>query len=46
MLDNQTLWDTAVECHAALAAAGVPHAIVGFRNATEGVPYKTRPAAL
>jgi hypothetical protein len=29
MLDNQTLWDTAVECHAALEAAGVPHAIVG-----------------
>jgi hypothetical protein len=29
MLENQTLWDAAVECHSALAAAGVPHAIVG-----------------
>src|SRR5207247_1992437 len=29
MLDNQTLWDTAAHCHAALHAAGIPHAIVG-----------------
>jgi hypothetical protein len=29
MLENQTLWDTAVECHAALHAAGIAHAIVG-----------------
>jgi hypothetical protein len=29
MLANQTLWDAAVECHAALGAAGIPHAIVG-----------------
>jgi hypothetical protein len=29
MLANQTLWDTAVDCHAALHAAGIPHAIVG-----------------
>ena len=29
MLDNQTLWTTAVDCHAALQAVGVPHAIVG-----------------
>jgi hypothetical protein len=29
MLENQTLWSTAVECHAALEAADLPHAIVG-----------------
>jgi hypothetical protein len=29
MLENQTLWDTAVECHSALREASVPHAIVG-----------------
>jgi hypothetical protein len=29
MLDNPTLWDTAAGCHAALAAAAIPHAIVG-----------------
>jgi hypothetical protein len=29
MLERQTLWDTAVECHSALTAAGVSHAIVG-----------------
>jgi hypothetical protein len=29
MLANQSLWDTAVECHALLDAAAIPHAIVG-----------------
>ncbi len=29
MLENQTLWSTAVECHAVLHAADIPHAIVG-----------------
>jgi hypothetical protein len=29
MLENQTLWTTAADCHAALHAAGIPHAIVG-----------------
>jgi hypothetical protein len=29
MLDNQTLWTTALESHAALSAADIPHAIVG-----------------
>lgn len=29
MLENQSLWNTALECHAALGAAGIPHAIVG-----------------
>lgn len=29
MLANQTLWDAAVQCDTALAAAGIPHAIVG-----------------
>lgn len=29
MLDNENLWDTAARCHAALAAADIPHAIVG-----------------
>jgi hypothetical protein len=29
MLGNQTLWDAAVQSHAALQAAGVAHAIVG-----------------
>jgi hypothetical protein len=29
MLENQTLWDTAAHCHAALHAEAIPHAIVG-----------------
>src|SRR5438874_8013935 len=29
MLENQTLWSTAVECHAVLHAADIPHAIAG-----------------
>jgi len=29
MLENQTLWDAAVECHRTLDAANLPHAIVG-----------------
>ncbi len=29
MLANESLWDTAVRCHDVLAAAGIPHAIVG-----------------
>jgi hypothetical protein len=29
MLANLTLWDTAVDCHSVLCAAGIPHAIVG-----------------
>src|SRR5437762_5321944 len=29
MLENQTLWTTAVECHAVLHAADIPHAIAG-----------------
>lgn len=29
MLENESLWDTAVHCHAALAAAKVPHAVIG-----------------
>ena len=29
MLENQTLWDAAVDCDAKLDAAGIPHAIVG-----------------
>ena len=29
MLENETLWDTAVQCHAALLAAKVPHAVIG-----------------
>src|SRR5262245_12176772 len=29
MLENQTLWDTAAHCHAALVADAIPHAIVG-----------------
>jgi hypothetical protein len=29
ILENHILWDTALECHAALAAAHIPHAIVG-----------------
>lgn len=29
MLDNQSLWNTAVRCHELLAAAGIPHAIIG-----------------
>jgi hypothetical protein len=29
MLENQTLWSTAMDCHAALVEAGIPHAIVG-----------------
>src|SRR4051812_9433357 len=28
MLDNETLWSTAVDCHAVLNAASIPHAIV------------------
>src|SRR5207248_3156963 len=29
MLENQTLWQTAAHCHAALDAVEIPHAIVG-----------------
>src|SRR4051812_13476885 len=29
MLENQSLWTTAADCHAALQAADIPHAIVG-----------------
>lgn len=29
MLANETLWDTAVRCHEVLAAAKVPHAVIG-----------------
>jgi hypothetical protein len=29
MLENDTLWRTAADCHAALQAAALPHAIVG-----------------
>jgi hypothetical protein len=29
MLENESLWETAVRCHAALAAAKIPHAVVG-----------------
>ena len=29
MLENETLWTTAVSCHTALHEAGVPHVIVG-----------------
>jgi hypothetical protein len=29
MLENQSLWTTALESHAALSAADIPHAIVG-----------------
>ena len=29
MLENQSLWATAADCHAALQSAEVPHAIVG-----------------
>lgn len=29
MLDNESLWDTAVRCHEALDAAKIPHAVVG-----------------
>src|SRR5579871_3636646 len=29
MLGNQTLWDVARECHAALSAARVPYAVAG-----------------
>jgi hypothetical protein len=29
MLENQTLWTTAVECRAALDAAEIPHAVAG-----------------
>jgi hypothetical protein len=29
MLDNESLWDAAQRCHEALAAAKIPHAIVG-----------------
>ena len=29
MLENQSLWDAAQQCHAILAAAQIPHAVVG-----------------
>ncbi len=29
MLDNETLWQTATECHRLLAESGVPHALCG-----------------
>ena len=29
MLGNETLWEVAQQCHAALRAAGIPHAIAG-----------------
>ena len=29
MLENESLWDTAVHCHTALAAAKIPHAVIG-----------------
>lgn len=29
MLENESLWDTAVQCHDLLAAAEIPHAILG-----------------
>ena len=29
MLENQTLWDTATRCHELLAAADIPHALLG-----------------
>lgn len=29
MLENESLWDTAVRCHELLAAANIPHAVVG-----------------
>lgn len=29
MLENESLWETAVQCHELLAAANIPHAVVG-----------------
>jgi hypothetical protein len=29
MLENQSLWQTATQCHQLLQAAGIPHALVG-----------------
>jgi hypothetical protein len=29
MLENESLWDTATQCHQPLAAAGIPHAVLG-----------------
>jgi hypothetical protein len=29
MHENQSLWDTAMQCHRLLAAANIPHAVVG-----------------
>jgi hypothetical protein len=29
MLENQSLWDTAAECHQLLQAADIPHAVMG-----------------
>jgi hypothetical protein len=29
MLANESLWDTAVRCHEALAGANIPHAVIG-----------------
>jgi hypothetical protein len=29
MLENESLWDTALQCHAILAAAQIPHAVAG-----------------
>lgn len=29
MLENESLWDTAVQCHELLAAAAIPHAVIG-----------------
>jgi hypothetical protein len=29
MLENQSLWQTATQCHQLLATAGIPHAILG-----------------
>ena len=28
MLENESLWDTATQCHQLLAAAGIPHAVL------------------
>jgi hypothetical protein len=52
MLANQTLWDAAAECHAALAAAAIPHAIVdgvavclhGYRRNTVDLDLLVRQA--
>src|SRR5690349_994746 len=29
MLENESLWETAVRCHDVLAAAEIPHAVMG-----------------